>query len=84
MHPSKARKISIEQPTEMDTTSTFTDLQLSFIHSYKKNPGTNIINFVETYRNSDISAIKTAWSRVIEGESIFRQSFDLESTATPR
>ncbi|KAF1938005.1 nonribosomal peptide synthase GliP-like protein [Clathrospora elynae] len=66
------------------TTATLTDMQLSFIHSYKKSPGTNIINFIETYNTTDIPAVKAAWKTAIEGESIFRQSFDIEATESPR
>ena len=61
-----------------------TDMQLTFIHSYKKNPGSNIINFTETYNNTDIPAVKAAWKTVIEGESIFSQNFDLENTENGR
>ncbi len=82
LHPSLAVRRSVDQsvPSDLDTTATLTDMQLSFIHSYKKNPGTNIINFIETYNNTDIPAVKAAWKIVVEGESIFRQSFDIEST----
>ena len=88
LHPSTARRVSVEYPMSSDAenaiTSTMTDLQLSFIHSYKKSPGTNIINFRETYHVGDVPAVKAAWKTVIEGESIFRQSFDLEATESPR
>ncbi|KAH7377744.1 nonribosomal peptide synthase GliP-like protein [Pyrenochaeta sp. MPI-SDFR-AT-0127] len=72
--------IDISELPDSDNTSMLTDMQLSFIHSYKKSPGTNIINFIETYNNTDIPAVKAAWKTVIEGESIFRQSFDIEAT----
>ena len=55
--------------------SHLTEMQMSFIHSYKSRPGTNIINFYETYKTADIPAMKAAWKRVIETEPIFRYSF---------
>lgn len=88
LHPQIARRLSTEQLVvsniDNSITSTMTDLQLSFIHSYKKNPGTNVICFIETYNTTDIAAVKAAWKTVVEGESIFRQSFDLEAADGPR
>lgn len=83
LHLSTGRRVSIEQSVASESDepiTSMTDMQLSFIHSYKKSPGTNIINFIETYQTTDIPAVKAAWKTVIENESIFRQSFDLEAT----
>ncbi|KAF1840228.1 acetyl-CoA synthetase-like protein [Cucurbitaria berberidis CBS 394.84] len=82
--PTTIRRLSSTMLPDSDNTFTLTDMQLSFIHSYKKSPGTNIINFIETYNNTDIPAVKAAWKTVIEGESIFRQSFDIEATDSGR
>ncbi|OAG08642.1 acetyl-CoA synthetase-like protein [Paraphaeosphaeria sporulosa] len=56
-----------------------TEMQLSFLQSYIKNPGSNIINFYETYKICDIPAMKAAWKAVIESEPIFRMSFGAET-----
>ncbi|KAF2192164.1 nonribosomal peptide synthase GliP-like protein [Zopfia rhizophila CBS 207.26] len=61
------------------TASSMTEMQLSFLHSYKKNPGTNIINFYETYNTRDVPQMKAAWRTVIESEPIFRTPFDSET-----
>lgn len=81
VHPATARRISADQSISLPDvdTSMMTDMQLAFIHSYKKSPGTNIINFIESYNNMDIPAVKAAWKTVIDSESIFRQSFDVEA-----
>ena len=68
-----SRKPSIEK--ENLTDCHLTEMQMSFFHSYESKPGTNIINFYETYKTTDISAIKAAWKTVIEIEPIFRYSF---------
>ncbi|KAF2490812.1 nonribosomal peptide synthase GliP-like protein [Lophium mytilinum] len=72
------RNESIPQ-TSASTSSSMSEMQLSFVHSYKKNPGTNVINFFETYNTSDVPIMKAAWQTVIESESIFRTTFDSET-----
>ncbi|KAF2809436.1 BcNRPS1, nonribosomal peptide synthetase [Mytilinidion resinicola] len=61
------------------TSFSMSEMQLSFLHSYRKNPGTNIINFFETYNTSDVPVMKAAWRTVIESEPIFRTIFDPET-----
>ncbi|KAF2198590.1 acetyl-CoA synthetase-like protein [Delitschia confertaspora ATCC 74209] len=72
----------IDRPTQNDVfpaSTPMTEMQLSFVHSYKKNPGTNIVNLYETYNTRDVPAVKAAWQTVIESEPIFRASFDAET-----
>lgn len=55
------------------------EMQLTLIHGSVKNPGTNIIQYFETYEPEHIPSIKDAWHTLYEQESILgiRYSADL-------
>ncbi|RAL63968.1 hypothetical protein DID88_003156 [Monilinia fructigena] len=58
-------------------------MQHSFMHSYQRQPGSNIISFYETYSSANIPIMKMAWKTVIESEPVFRTVFDHDrATAT--
>ena len=48
-----------------------TDMQLSLVQGTLKTPGMNIITYSETYYTREIPAVKMAWEKVINQESIF-------------
>lgn len=65
------------------STLSITEMQHSFMHSYQRQPGSNIISFYETYSTADIPTMKMAWKTVIDSEPVFRTIFDHErATAT--
>lgn len=77
------QKRPMERPGQYrkeSVSSNMTEMQLSFVHGYENNPETNVINFFETYSKEDIPAVRDAWRVVIEGESIFRQRFDIKGS----
>ncbi|PYI03216.1 nonribosomal peptide synthase GliP-like protein [Aspergillus sclerotiicarbonarius CBS 121057] len=53
-----------------------TEMQMSFLHSHEKAPGSNIISFFETYQTMHLPVVKAAWQTVIQTEPIFRMSFE--------
>ncbi|KAI1825838.1 BcNRPS1, nonribosomal peptide synthetase [Xylaria intraflava] len=55
--------------------ASLTEMQMSFVHSFMNKPGTNVINFYETYQTKNIPSVRAAWKRVIEAEPIFKLSF---------
>ncbi|PLN76560.1 acetyl-CoA synthetase-like protein [Aspergillus taichungensis] len=58
--------------------TTLTEMQLSFLHSHQKSPGSNMINFLETYQTAHLPIVKAAWQTVIQTEDIFHMSFDAD------
>lgn len=60
------------------STDDLTEMQLSFLHSHQKSPGSNMINFFETYKTVHLPIVKAAWQIVIQGEPIFRMVFDVD------
>ncbi|KAI0423637.1 BcNRPS1, nonribosomal peptide synthetase [Xylaria sp. FL1042] len=86
-YPSEFEKsMIIETAVEVDSDSSsesdyvgkevaLTEMQLSFVHSFIKNPGTNVISFYETYHTANIPSVRAAWKSVIEAEPIFKLSF---------
>jgi amino acid adenylation domain-containing protein len=52
-----------------------TEMQISLVHSTQRNPGRNIIHYVETHSPENVPALKRAWRAVIESEAIFRTIF---------
>jgi hypothetical protein len=53
-----------------------TEMQLTLIHGSQSRPGTNIINFFETYYTKDLPIMRRAWNAVIDSEPIFRTAFE--------
>ena len=71
----------VEQKVEEVTAcadATLTEMQLSFLHSHQTSPGSNMINFFETYQTTHLPIVKAAWQTVIQTEEIFRMSFEVD------
>ncbi|ESZ95931.1 BcNRPS1, nonribosomal peptide synthetase [Sclerotinia borealis F-4128] len=86
---SHERQISFSRTTPSNRYATsasnlsITEMQHSFMHSYQRQPGSNIISFYETYSSANVPIMKMAWKTVIDSESIFRTIFDHDkATAT--
>ncbi|KAB8298143.1 hypothetical protein EYC80_001899 [Monilinia laxa] len=86
---SHERRMSFSRPVPSNryTTSTsnllVTEMQHSFMHSYQRQPGSNIISFYETYSSANVPTMKVAWKTVIDSEPVFRTVFDHDrATAT--
>lgn len=62
-----------------NTASALTEMQMSFLHSHETTPGSNMINFYETYQTAHLPVIKAAWQAVIQTEPIFRMSFESDA-----
>jgi len=75
--PYTSRTTSTLIPSLTDESFPITEMQLSLIHGNQKDPGTNIIEYYETYRPWDIPTMMAAWKIVIESEPIFRTEFAL-------
>ncbi|KAF7922661.1 hypothetical protein EAE99_007238 [Botrytis elliptica] len=79
---SHERRMSLSKPVQSNgyTTSasnlSLTEMQHSFMHSYQRQPGSNIISFYETYSSANIPTMKLAWKTVIDSEPVFRTIFD--------
>jgi gliotoxin/aspirochlorine biosynthesis peptide synthetase len=57
-----------------------TEMQLSFVHSFMKKPGSNVISFYEIYQTAKVPLVKAAWMAIIKTEPVFRLSFDSANT----
>ncbi|KAI0176001.1 acetyl-CoA synthetase-like protein [Hypoxylon sp. FL1284] len=55
-----------------------TEMQLCLVRSSQKNPGRNIISYIEKHPPEQISALKHAWKQALGSESIFRASFHVD------
>ena len=75
--PYTCRTTSTLIPSLADESFPITEMQLLLIHGNQKDPGTNIIEYHETYRPWDVPTMMTAWKMVIESEPIFRTEFAL-------
>ncbi|KAK8905360.1 hypothetical protein QC760_006547 [Botrytis cinerea] len=76
---SHERRMSLSKPnghTASASNLSLTEMQHSFMHSYQRQPGSNIISFYETYSSANIPTMKTAWKTVIDSEPVFRTIFD--------
>ena len=65
---------SVSPPHDPENEDLLTDMQLSLVHGTLKPPGMNIITYSETYYTREIPAVKMAWEKVINQESIFNSS----------
>lgn len=82
-HISLSRPISAHRFAASTSNVSVTEMQHSFMHSYQRQPGSNIISFYETYTSVDIPTMKMAWKTVIDSEPVFRTVFDHDrATAT--
>ncbi|KAG9230922.1 BcNRPS1, nonribosomal peptide synthetase [Amylocarpus encephaloides] len=55
-----------------------TQMQLALIQGGERYPGSNIIHYCEIHPLHKLPALKSAWKKVVESESIFRTLFKLE------
>lgn len=54
-----------------------TEMQLALLYGSQKNPGTNIINYHESYHPEDLPILKRAWKALVEAEPIFSTRFTI-------
>ncbi|KAI2921083.1 hypothetical protein CBS147352_3817 [Aspergillus niger] len=77
--PQTQSALAQKDVSRSNAASALTEMQMSFLHSHETTPGSNMINFFETYQTAHLPFVRSAWQTVIQTEPIFRMSFESDA-----